>query len=145
MQRDNDELRPETRSKLPIRDVIVDTDGSDDLQRGRGPQVKTKSAKSIIEEALVRVQAQFSSAPPDLFCRAWLHEIRTGELSVVYAIRCVSAIQARMTRCPPNMYTCCRCYPETQAPPNLWVCQKHIKGARRYMKLRAIAALLPRI
>ena len=40
---------------------------------------------------------------------------------------------------------CCICDPGTQAPPNLWVCQKHIKGARRYLKLRAIAALLPRI
>ena len=34
--------------------------------------------KSIMEEALVRVQAQFSSAPPDLFCRAWLREIQVA-------------------------------------------------------------------
>ena len=53
---------------------------------------------------------------------------------------------ARGGRITSNLFvSCCICYPMTQAPPNLWVCQKHIKGARRYMKLRAIADLLPRI
>ena len=67
-------------------------------------------------------------------------------MSVVFAIRYVSSFPGtRMTRCSPYMYMCCRCHPDTQVLPNLWVCQKHIKGARRYMKLRAIAALLPRI
>ena len=69
-----------------------------------------------------------------------------SDVGTVYAIRYVSSFPGmRMTRCSPHTYMCCRCYPDTEAPPNLWVCQKHIKGARKYLRLRAIAALLPRI